>query len=318
MLNYFCCCLALFGVVIAAKKSKNGMDLLIEAINNEAVVVQNLPVSYYSLGQISAQTDVTNYFILRQCSESTANLEYVKLNIIAPDNPSFNITNNVYVVMELSSMRDVWNASTILYTNYIWDIRQPIIYNTMIWKFATGPKEIYGRYRSYGRLVAITLLISYSDGETELFGQYTENVIRPSRMLGDYLELHQYVKSASTHVVNNDDHIVLSFALCALEPPFMLDYTLTATVASDLSSPLAAFDLVACPVSAYPDPEDCTLSNLNAVVNQNAAALVSVTILHTAQIDLSQGVYLSVYGQGGNNDKSNKFVIQVEVEQNEI
>jgi len=270
--------------------------------------------------QQTATTDTTNYFAIHQCESATGNLAYVQLSMIAPDNPIFD-TDVSYVVIELSNTKDKWNKDTIFAVNYIYNnINDGIdkVFTSIGWEYDKQPQDVYARYRSYGKALSITFLVSYTDISNANIGIYEENMIPGEISVGDYAELIQYMRSNQVYDVNNEDHVVFNLSVCtreAIDPTKWDKYTLSVIVVSDLSSPLSAFDLVACPVSSYPDPNQCTYSNIGKYIvkDQRASPLVNVQISQNDEVDLSQGTYIAVYGEGGNADLSNSFLIEVSI-----
>lgn len=306
-------CVAL--VMILSVQASNYYDrpLIKDYKNSKSVPVNTLPVTFYTEGQKSAQTDTTGYFVLEQCEISTAERKYATLNIICPDNPTFN-TSKPYVVIELSNCKDSWNASCLFATNYVWDTQNPTIYTNISWIYSAQSDYVYVRYRSYIRDISITLLLSYTDYATENVGTYTAGVIPGTIATNvNYEQLLQYVKSSRTSTVQTNDMVVFFFSLCTRDWPGTGDYSITASVVSDISHPLSAFDLVGCAYSEFPDPDDCSVSNLQAVKDQDAAPLVDIVMHNDEQTDLTQGVYLTIYGEGGEPDGLNVFFIDVTV-----
>jgi len=299
-----------------AKKYYNG-DLIITPIKDAPAGIYSLGITYYTENQQEARTDTTQYFVIRQCDESHGNLPYVELNVIAPENPTLNTSgDNNYVVLELSNVIDKWDESTIFAVNYIYDIQNPIIFTNIGWKYTDQPKDIYGRFRAYGGSVAITLLVSYRDSLSSNEGIFKKNYIPGSASVAIYEELNQYIKASQIYQVKNNQHVVFNFSVCtreSIDPHKWDKYTLDINVISDLSAPLSAFDLVACAVTEYPNPNDCTFNNIDAEKDQDAAPLVSVQMSNDESTDLSHGVYLTVYGKGGNSNGNNLFLIEVKI-----
>jgi len=297
------------------------VDLIIdEFFEANAVAQYALSITYSSKKQQTASTDTTDYFAIHQCDSARGNLAYVQLSIIAPNNPTFDIDKG-YVVIELSNTKDKWNKDTIFAVNYIYnDINDDLdnVFTSISWEYVKQPQDVYARYRSYGSEVPITFLVSYTDKPNANIGVYDEYMIPGEISVGDYEELMQYMRSNQVYHVNNEDRVVFNFSVCtreAIDPTKWDKYTLNVIVVSDLSSPLSAFDLVACPVSSYPDPNKCTFTNIGKYIvkDQRASPLVNVQISHNDEVDLSQGTYITVYGFGGNADLSNSFLIEVSI-----
>jgi len=282
-------------------------------ITFEASPIQ-LSTTFVSDGQILAEHDNVNYFVINQCFESTANLKYSRLNIIVPDNPALDTSSNDgYPVVELSRCKNSWEAvNCFIGSNYIWS-NHPLIFNNITWVFGNEPEDIYVRIRSYNREVPLSLLLTYSDDGSENLGNYTEGVIpgvtAPSNTL--YETLLQYVKSTTISRVSNNGAQAFFFGICSRYIPYNGDYGLSITVVGDINSPLSAFDLIGCAYSNTPNVDDCTTANLKAISNQDASPLVSITMTNNDNNDLTQGVWLVVTGQGGNIDLRNDFTIDV-------
>jgi len=199
-------------------------------------------------------------------------------------------------------------------TNYNWDTRSPEIFTNISWIYETESDFIYIRYRSYIRDIPITILVSYTDYSSINYGTFTSNVIPGTAATNaDYEPLLQYVKSSRTSNVKTNDYEVFFFSLCTKDWPGTGDYSITVTVSSDPSYPFSAFDLIGCAYSQFPDANDCTASNLAATSDQDAAPLVDIIMYNNQQTDLTQGVYLTVYGEGGEPDGSNVFLIDVTI-----
>jgi len=278
------------------------------------VEVINLPSSYVTDGQIDAETGNTLYFEINQCAESTANSKYASLNIIVPDNPSLSNTQG-YPVIELSKCKNNWDPTNcFIGSNYLWS-SHPTLFNHISWIFQEQPEDIYGRIRSYNRDVSISLLLTYNNDSGISVGNFTSGVIPGLTASANsvYSALLQYVKSQKESTVTNLDSQVFFFSICSRYHPYNTDYSINVNVVGDVSSPLSAFDLIGCAYSNTPDYNDCTTANLDAETDQDASALVSIQMKNDENIDLTQGVWLVVTGQGGNINLQNVFTIDVSI-----
>jgi len=128
----------------------------------------------------------------------------------------------------------------------------------------------------------------------------------------------QYVKLEQVDSVVNKNYNYYFFSFC--EDDIFLSskyYSVTIMVASDVSTPLAAFDLVGCSKYMIPDYQnDCTILNVNTagvVVSQEASSIVSI-LMDSSQITLSEGIWIGVYGFGGEPNSINNYVLTVQEE----
>jgi len=91
------------------------------------------------------------------------------------------------------------------------------------------------------------------------------------------------------------------------------DYSITVTVTSSPDTPLAGFDLAICSAAAVTNPDDCTVTNghmtgIDAVQLASSSAVVQ---LQNSVTSLSDGVYVEVYGIGGEETGLNNYVLGV-------
>jgi hypothetical protein len=295
-------------------------NLIVESIEDAPVNIYPLAITYYSENQIHANVENTQYFVIHQCRDSTGNLAYVNLHIICAENPTLNTSNDQnFIKLELSNKKDVWDETTIFAVNYIYDIQNPVIFTSIGWEYNQQPLDIYGRLESVGAGVSITLLVTYDNVPNPNKGTFKKGYIPGSISADPYIELGQYIKANQIYEVNNNEHIVFNFSVCTRESidPYKWDkYTLDVIVVSDLSAPLSAFDLAACAVTQYPNPADCTLNNIDAKKDEDASPLVSIQIINDDNTDLSGGVFLTVYGKGGNANGINKFLMEINILKN--
>jgi len=108
------------------------------------------------------------------------------------------------------------------------------------------------------------------------------------------------------------DYYFISF--CVEDMPSNQNYQSVISVASDPTTKRGAFDLITCAVNSIPNVEDCTFDNYGypgIVVQQLATSITSITLAST-QINMGDGLWIGVFGYGGEVSKLNNYQVFVQ------
>lgn len=276
----------------------------------------NLGVTYSTDQQVSANTNSPHTLLtVHQCDGSTGTQSYAVLSIITKDNYQLNI-NESYPAVEISNVAGVFNSSTIIGCNYNFDNNIGAItkiYNNITWKYPyNGDQQIYIRMTAINSQVSVTFQLSYTNYASEQLGK------RDSRVFNNIIyetapyaqSFSQYVKLSGIGSVFVNAYYYYYIQFCKYEIT-KNDYQVIATVTSDPSSPLSAFDVLFCPKSQVNDFENCNLNNFNIESKNQCACSVSQVTFDNDNDELEQGAYVAVIGEGSPPDGYNKFMLSV-------
>jgi hypothetical protein len=295
--------------------------LIISAVNKVACqTAQNLPVVFYTYGQLTALTTTVQWVSLIPCEDSTANYPMMEVSIIQPENPSFS-NAGAFTVLEISSCANSFATNCIIGVNYNKNGGQITAYNKVIIPYNSSVTNLAIRYKSEFAVAPISIHVSYGNDD-EFQGKYDSSVFNsantpalPATYFG------QFVKLDDIGSVQNEQYQYYYIAFC--EKDIIINsqnyYTVDIQVSSDFSTPLAAFDLVGCSAQDIPDyVHDCTLLNDNnpaVITSEDPASIVSIQ-MSSKTMDLSGGIYVGVWGYGGELASNNAYYFSVEEDPN--
>jgi len=275
--------------------------------------VDELPIVYYVNAQLTALTTEIDWVSFTQCQNSTANLPFIQISIIQPENPTFN-TLKAFTVIEVSQCANSFEVECIVGVNYYEQNHVFYANNNITIPYNVSATKLYIRYTSYIGTSPFTLHVTYVEGPS-VNGTYDDSIFGTNSVpLTTPGTFGQYVHLDRIDTVQNSDFHYYFISFCAADMPSNQNYYTTVTVASDLQTPLAAFNLVACSVALFGDSSDCTFINKNkqgVVAIQSAASVTSVT-MYSAQINLKQGFWVGVFGYGGEPLMDNDYQICIE------
>jgi len=304
--------------VICFVSSMNMKKQYDDVRNNGNVTVLNLPITFFTYVQLNANTDQDGFILLPQCDGSTAMGEYAVLTIISPSDVSLNPLGN-YPVVEVSTVIDVWNSSTVIGTNYYFDESEGVIttlYSNITWVYPLGNQVIYIRYRAYNADVSISLQLSYTNDAAISPGTYDKNAFKGIQTeTGKYDYFQQFVKASSIINVPNLGYSYFYINFCSTVYPFIdaISLSIIITTTSLPTSPLSATTVSACPKSQVQNAEYCITSNSYAQSNQCGCNVNTLQLTYTSSTvnELSQGLYISIVGEGASPDNQNQIIMTI-------
>jgi len=282
--------------------------------NIQDTSAEALPIVYYVNTQLTAQPTVIDWVSFTQCQGSTADLPFIQISIIQPENSAFN-TAKASTVIEVSQCANSFGVSCIVGVNYYKHNNVLYAYNNVTIPYNVSATKLYIRYKSFIGFSPFTLHVTYSEGPS-VNGTYDPTVFNsissvPATTPGTF---GQYVHVDRIDTVNNEEYHYYFINFCVADMASTQYYYTTVTIASDVATPKAAFDLVACSVAQIGSIDACVLTNdgtTGLLAKQTAASLTSVT-LYSSQFELSQGFWVGVYGYGGELSMENDYQICIE------
>jgi len=307
------------GVIIGFTLSMDVLKKQNEVRNYDDVTIVNLPVTFFTLTQLNAVTYQSSFITLAQCDGSTAAGKYAVLTIILPSDVSLDPFGN-YAVVEVSTVKDVWNSSTVIGTNYYFDENDGVItklYSTIAWVYPSNNQVIWIRYRSYNSDVVLSLQLTYTDDAAISPGIYDKNAFKGIQTeTGNYQTFSQFVISTSVINVANLNYSYFYLNFCNTVSPFGQDSSsigIVVTTTSLPTSPMSATTVSACPKSQVSDAEYCRTSNEYAISNQCGCNVNSLQLQYTQTTvnEIYQGLYITIVGEGGSPDYQNQVTLSI-------
>jgi hypothetical protein len=289
--------------------------------NSNSLAPQSIPVIFFSNGQLTALTTIPQLTILNQCPNSTANLQLVQLSIIQPENPSF-ANNHGFAVVEISSNPNSFDESYIIGVNYFKNGGQVKAYNNITFPYNDSITTLSIRYRAENAVAPISLEVTYvnNDNDNPIFiGEYDPTVFNTIAPPSQPTYFGQQIKLDYVASVQNSEYTYFYFSLCEKDIFIGSDtyYTVSIQVVADLSTNLAAFNVVGCSARDVPNYiNDCTTENSGntaVIIDVNPASIAGITMDSRYQY-LSEGIYVGIFGYGGELDGGNAFLLGVEEE----
>jgi len=287
----------------------NAEDIAINAPN-----YITLPVSYYSPGELTLSTvpGVIQYAQFIQCNSSRGGLPYILINLIQPSNVNF-ANNAAFALLEISTCPNSWDSSCIVATNYLYstdDILQP--YNNVTIPYNDSASTLYFRLKSEISPVSIAIHVSYVDDSYPIFtGRFVQSVFSNIQAGTNWYYFDQLAKSEEIATVPTGSSLFYYINFC--EPAIIAKvYTISVTVTGVPTTPLAGFDLAEC-AAAEVNIQNCQVynGNLQGIAASQLAASTAYLELNSGEVSLNTGVYINVFGYGGEVDGSNDFVLSI-------
>jgi len=271
-----------------------------------------LPVTFYTTGQLFLTSPMYNisYVKVAQCSEATANLSTILITIIQPNNVDFDPTQP-FAIVEVASCAAI--SECIIATNYIDNTNNGgtlVGYDNITIPYNSS-QDLYFRLASANSDIPVALHVTYVDDSYPLFyGRFDPTAFGSDAIGSDFSGLGQLITHDQLDTVQTfgTNMYFVNFCAADITTP---TYKVTITVTSTPDTPLAAFDLAGCP-AAVVDENQCQVTNqLDGVIaSEMASSSVSVEI-QSAQFSLSQGIFIAVYGTGGELDGDNEYVLGI-------
>jgi len=273
----------------------------------------SLPVSYYTPDHLilSPYPGPIQYVQFIQCNESRAGNPLILISIIQPTNVDF-MNNYGFAVLEVSRCPNSWSAECIIATNYKYNSENNVQgYNNITIPYNASEPTLYFRLLSMFEYTTISLHISYVDNSPIFAGKFIPTVFNNISPGNGWIYLSQMAKSYEVSTVDTKTSVYYFINFCedAILTP---QYEVIITVAGEPNEPLAAFDLAGCS-AAVVELENCQIdaNGVDGVVtNQIVSSTVTVT-LNNVGYSLSNGIYVNVYGIGGELDGTNDFILSL-------
>jgi len=275
-----------------------------------------LPLTFFT-SQSTAITSTSNFFKLYQCDDSTSMKKYVLMTIMTPDNINLS-TSLGYAAIEVSTVQDYWNSTTVIGTNYIFDDDRGIItqvFNNITWVYPGDNQAVFVRYRAFNRDIPISMQVTYSDDVDISPGLYDKNAYRSVTYdTGTYIKFSQLVQSSSVFYTDTNAFAYYYFNLCPSDLPFNQDgptqiIDVIVSAISVPTSPLSATTMSICPRSQVSNPEDCIPSSIYSFFNECACSINVVQVQYSSL--WLQGAYITVLADGSPLDNKNGYLLTV-------
>jgi len=281
----------------------------------EDVTVVALPVTYYSPVQYNLGTGINSivYSKFVQCANSTANNPYISISILQPTNVPFKVTS-AFGAMEVSTCPNSFEDDCIIAANYIYSNSMiQSASNTIVIPFNISQSTLYFRLIAVISGIEVALHISYVETAEIFTGQHNSAVFGTAMGGSNWQTFNQLVKTDTIDNVNTttNNYYYVSFCENAIGNP--AQYTVTVTVTSTPSTPLAGFNLAACSVSSIPLNACQVYNKINGVVaTESSASTTSVEMDSTDNsYSLSEGIYIDVNGVGGELNGANEYLLSI-------
>jgi len=270
-----------------------------------------LPVVYYTQGQFTAFTypGPITYATLVQCNSSRANNPLIVISIIQPDNVAF-VPDEPFVVMEISSCNS-WEPECIFAANYLYDDEDNLhAFSNVTIPYNESQSTLYFRFLAVISDISISLHTEYVNDSEIFVGRYETSVFNNVGPSVNPVLFNQMAKNdqSSSVMTLSSVYYYISFCQAAIKG----DYTLTATVTGQPTTPLSGFDVAICSKNVV-TIQNCQVYNggLKGIYAIQSGASVVSAWLDSADIALSEGVFVNVFGYGGELDGYNDFILSI-------
>jgi len=281
--------------------------------NDIAQAFTALPVSYYSPSHIIVSTypGPIQYVQFIQCNASRAGNPLILISIIQPTNVDFQNSYG-FTVLEVSRCSNSFKPACIVATNYMYNSQNNVqAYNNITIPYNDSEPTLYFRLLSMFQANSISLHVSYVDDAPIFAGQFISTVFNNISPGYGWIYLDQMVKSDEIATVSTGFSVYYYVNFCE-DAIITSDYETVVTVVGEPNQPLAAFDLAAC-AAAVVELQNCQIDSNGAsgVATSQVVASTTTVELTSTQVSLSYGIYINVYGIGGELDGSNDFILSV-------
>jgi len=272
-----------------------------------------LPVAYYSATEMPAFTypGPITYAQLIQCDTSRGNNPTVLISIIQPDNVDFQV-NKPFTLMEISTCEH-WDSECIIATNYFYDSQdnlQP--FNNVSIPYNDSQTPLYFRFLAAISITSFSIHVSYVNITETFAGEYVSTVFNNIALGNNYYKFSQMAKNDELSTVMTLSSAFYYISFC--EDAIIGDYSVTATVNGQPYTPLAGFDLAICSKNVVTQ-QNCQVYNggIKGISASETGASVAFVTLDSADVAISDGLYINVNGYGGELDGFNDFILSVVV-----
>jgi len=308
-------------LVIGEKSTKKIFERL--QVDNDNVQVTPIPVTYYTPAQVSALTSGSGFLELPQCYYSSASLEYAVLIIMTPNDLSLNPFQKNYVIVEVSTVKDVWNDSTVLGTNYYFDENEGLItmlYNNITWKNPPQDQTVFIRYLAYNGVIPASMQLSYTNDADISPGIYNQHAFKNNgHEIGKYEAFKQVIKSSSVINVPTLNYTYFSVQFCSNVYPFDHPSSYINVAVNTIAQPLSLFSATTvsvCSKSQVLSADLCTTSSAYAISNQCACSVnvLSKSYGNSNYNELEAGLFVSVFGEGSPSDGINQVTVTLTID----
>jgi len=291
--------------------------LVLSAIIEKGRSITYIPVTYYSNGQLSLSTNLNSitYAKFTQCVNSTAGLSNLQISIIQPTNPTFSI-KQAYAVMEVSTCSNSFAQNCIIATNYYLNMNDgnTYAYDNITIPFDISQSTLYFRFLAKVSGVNIAIHMTYSD-EPVFSGVYSYYVFATSNGNTNnnwFPAFQQLVKTDQVQTVQNGNDDLFFVEFCTADISNQ-EFQISIFVLSDPSTPLAAFDVAGCSAEQS-STVLCKVTNggfPGVIADQSATSAIYVTMVNGPSLPLEQGIYVDVFGVGGDLQSNNNYFLTI-------
>jgi len=275
--------------------------------------INDFPVTFYGSLQRTAQTTAVDYYAITQCDKATASGNKAVLSLLLQNNPSWR-QNIPFIYVELSTCAGKFTSQCVFATNYVYSSTSLVLYNNITWAYnnkTLNTTQIYMRIRGQLGLAPYNFELTYTNSAAVPFtsGVYNANVFTGNTVTQAPYPISQIARSTVVYKVQNEDTQTFFLDFCPQD--ITKAYSVTVTVVADPEKPLSAFNLYLCPGS------DVSCDIIHAEIEvQIAAAVVSYTVTSdNSNFDLSEGLWIVVYGAGGDYNGTNNFILSASLNQ---
>jgi len=213
-------------------------------------------------------------------------------------------------LLEVSRCASSWSAGCIIATNYHYPNDNLKPFSNITIPYNGSEQILYFRLKADLSEVAIAIHVSYVDDAPLTTGQFVSTIFNSIVPGSQWMYFSQMVKNEETATVANEESALFYINFCAAA--IRSDYTVTVTVTGELTTPLAAFDVAACSANAV-TLEQCQVYNggLPGVAAKQLTISTIFVQLESSEISMTEGIYVNVYGWGGEVDGLNDFVLSI-------
>jgi len=296
-----------------------GASVLAHLVSVLSQQVTNLPLTLYRSTFEAVGPGRSEYFAVTLCEKACAYNKWAVLSIAVPDNPTWEL-NQPVVVMELSKCKDSFAVGCVFATNYFWGTD---IFAQVQWEWAQYLDTTNTFYiRATGPIATLTYSfeIQFKPSGSMKTGYYDQNAFRGAQVPTNtvFNRLKQMVKLQEASQVSNFQTDVFYLQFCPEDFPSGCDkddFRVIASAMSTADRPMSQFNLYACPWTSGPTcgPYLYTLGDLSTI------GVVQVDVYgggnnnnnNPQKFNISEGMYFSIYGLGGELDQINAYLFSV-------
>jgi len=273
-----------------------------------------LPLTLYRSTYGSEGPGLAEYFAVTVCDDSCAGNQWAVLSIALPSNPEWK-KNQPFIVVELSKCKYSFDASCVFATNYFWNIEY---FPQVIWQwrnYLDASGTFYVRVTAPISTVTYSFDIQFQPSGSPKSGVYDYYAFRGSQVPSNtvYNRLSQMVRLQESSEVRNFDTDVYFLHFCVADFPSNCDrnaFRVVASVVATADRPMSQFNLYGCPWETGPG---CGTLQYT-VADRTTISIAQIALTNNQnQFNATDGMYLSIYGLGGEQDQINGYMLSVKL-----